>query len=141
VRSQLKYRLAFAVLILLLLPCWGQIQGSGFASGTGSAAEEPIPFKSQLTPSSDSLSRVITVFLLAVAGVVGGGYVLKKNLQKKGVIAAKSGNRIVVSETKTIAPKMTLYLVDIDRQEYLIAKSGEQIAIARHEKKSDGPIS
>lgn len=101
---------------------------------TEPTAEEPIPFKPQRTPSAGSLSRILFVFLLTVGGVIGAAVVLKRNLQKKGVISVVRGTRIKVSETKRISPKITVFLVAVDGTDYLMVRSGEQIQIARHDR-------
>ncbi len=98
-------------------------------------ASEPIPFKQAPEPNGDTLHRVVWVALVAISIVIGVGIVLKRSLQNKGLIGSAVGKRILLSDTKRITPKVTVYLLNVDSQDYLMVQSGDQLQLIRHDRK------
>jgi hypothetical protein len=103
--------------------------------GDRPAASQAIPFKRQGPQVPDSEPRVVVVLLLALAGGIGGLVVLRRNLQKKGMIPSGNGSRITVVEMKRLSSKLNIFMLAVDGKEYLLLQSGEQTRIVRHDNK------
>jgi len=130
-------RIAVGLAAALLLTCLGlapKVVWADEGSDAGSAVEQIIPFKRQEPPVSGAAPKVVFVLLMLLAGGVGGLIVLRRNLQKKGVIPAVNGSRITVVEMKRLSSKLNVFLLAVDGKEYLLLQGEGQIQIARHDK-------
>ncbi|MGD9364150.1 MAG: hypothetical protein PVH87_00515 [Desulfobacteraceae bacterium] len=123
----------FGLLIAFLLSSYFNI---GFAQDQADSAlqisERPILFKSQSGLGTGTMYRVVWVTLLAMAMAIGSALLIKRYLQQKGLIHFEKGGRITVIETRRVSPKLTVFLISVDLQEYLIVHAGDETTVIQH---------
>lgn len=122
-------------LLPALMICFLYLNGA-FAqetvTGTAPEAEQTIPFKRPSASDTGSVYRVVFATLFAIGLAAGSAWVLKRYLQHKGVMQSAKGGRITVTEMRRVSTKLTVYLVSIDGQHYLIAQAGDNITMIQH---------
>ena len=93
---------------------------------------QSIPFKQAEQFSGASLLRVgailVFVLILAVAVII----VLKKIILDRSVIKFPD-SRIRLLEARRLSSRLSVFLVVVDEQEYLISQTGESSSMLRHE--------
>jgi hypothetical protein len=99
------------------------------------AIERSIPFKHKPDQFADSAGRVVWVTLLSMGIAAGGAIMLKRYLQHKGLMHVAKDSRINLRETKRVSNKLTVHLVSIDGQDYLIAQTGDHTSMVPHQPK------
>ena len=102
------------------------------AQETNPSQERPIVFKKEPVISTGAASRVALVTLLAIGMAVGGAWLIKRYLKTKGMIISGADGRLAVKETRRVSNRLTLLLVSVDEQEYLIAQAGDNTTVVQH---------
>lgn len=96
-----------------------------------------IPFKSEGPSFVAMLAKLLVGTVVGIGLAVAAGYAIKRGfyqIQQTGQIKT----RITVREAKRIAPRMTVFIVNIDEQEHKIVQSGDQLIELRNDSKRDG---
>ncbi len=96
-------------------------------------SDQAIPFKKPSQSPSESAGRIGLVSLLSIALSLVAVIALKKVLQRKGVISDTPGARISVEDTKRLTPKLTVFLVKVDDIDYVLAQSGDELQLVKHQ--------
>ena len=87
---------------------------------------QPIPYKTDATPIEEEGMRATAVLLLLLLATGGGLYALRKRVPQLAGIAP-GGNRLRVIERTRLNPHCTLYLVQYDSRELLLAQCGDHL--------------
>lgn len=118
------FRGTFAVLLLvaslLATPCVA-------VPSAESGGEQRIPFKKTEESSAGLVFRVIGGFVVVVLVGVGALYLLKRYLPTAYRPATQGTNRIQVIEVRRLAPKVTLFLIEVDGARILLSQNGERV--------------
>lgn len=124
---------SFGLLIAFLLSSYFN---TGFAQDQADGAlqisERPILFKSQSGLGTGTMYRVVLVTLLAIGMAIGSALLIKRYLQQKGLIHSEKSGRITVMETRRVSPKLAVFLISVDRQEYLVVHAGDETTVIQH---------
>lgn len=123
--------LVFALHLLILAPASAQENTQSASATTG---EETIPFKHQAIPDRSIFSRIVLISIGAVGLIMAVSVGLKRALYKKGLVFVANDKRIKVLEVKRVAPKLTVFLLEVDGNDYLLAQCVDQIQLARHDR-------
>lgn len=105
------------------------------ASGTvgeAVATSESIPFKEESPVTVGSIQRIALVLLFVIGIGIAATLVLRKQLEKRGLLGLPAGDRITVEATRRIAPRLSVYLINIDKQGYVVVQSGSDIQLTPH---------
>ena len=94
--------------------------------------ERPLVFKKEPVISTGAASRVALVTLLAIGMAVGGAWLIRRYLKTKGMILSGADGRMTVKETRRVSNRLTLFLISVDDQEYLISQAGDNTTVVRH---------
>lgn len=127
-------RTTIKVLLIVMLVC-GLFRASfalDRADETAPYSERPLIFKQEPVVSTGAASRVALVTLLAIGMAVGGAWLIRRYLRTKGMILTGEDGRITVKETRRVSNRLTLFLIAIDDQEYLVTQTGDKTTVARH---------
>lgn len=77
--------------------------------------------------------KMVLVLLLTLAIAVAIAFIAKRFFGGR-FLAGKSSARIVLQEQKALSPKLSLYLVTIDSDEFALAETANSVTLLRHEK-------
>lgn len=126
-------RLACLILALLInFSVYGASDTTTEASSAPQQVGDTIPYKQLPTTPSGSLQRVAIVFIFAIGIGIVAIWLLRRQLEAKGLITKVDNNRIVVAASRRITPKLTLFLVRVDDASYLITQNGSNTQMVRH---------
>jgi len=117
------------VLIVLLLGLLFMTSAATFAD-TGSS----IPYKTDGVADASMLFRVFISLLLVLALGVAALVLFKKYYLKVTITGL---SRITLIELKRLSPKLTIYRVGIDENEYVIAQSTDHLVVLDKTQKHD----
>ena len=131
----MRYLRWFNLLCLVLIGLSFQVSASD--SGTRNAEPsattyEDIPFKQIDEVNSRTFLHVGAVLILVLAFGVLILWLMKKFIVEKS-IGNFSDTRIKIVETKRLSTKLSVFLIRIDNQEYLLSQVGESTTMLRHE--------
>lgn len=94
----------------------------------GGPERTAIPFKSADGPSGTALAgRVLAGFVVVLIVGIGGVYLLKRYAPGVYSYRAGGGQRIQIVEIRRVTPRLTLFLVQVDGDEMLLAQSGDRL--------------
>jgi hypothetical protein len=102
------------------------------ADGALQISERPILFKPQSDLHTGTMYRVVLVTLIGIGIAIGSALLIKRYLQQKGLIHPEKGGRITTMETRRVSHKVTVFLISVDRQEYLIVHAGDGTTAIQH---------
>jgi len=87
---------------------------------------QPIPYKIDATPIEEQGMRATAVLFLLLLATGLGLYALRKRVPRLAGIAP-GGNRLRIIERTRLNPRCTLYLVQYDSRELLLAQCGDHL--------------
>jgi hypothetical protein len=127
---------AFALSLVVGSVSLLQVRAQDQLDAAPSAIERPIPFKQEPDPYADSAGRAVWGTLLSIGIAAGAAIMLKRYLQRKGLMHASTDSRINPKETRRVSNKLTVHLISIDGQDYVIAQTGDHASIMAHQPKT-----
>lgn len=90
------------------------------------AVQRPIPYKTEPTPVEEQGTRTALVLVLLLLATGIGLYVVRKRMP--GLVGLDAaGGRLRIIERTRLNPRCTVYLVQLDRRELLIAQCGDNL--------------
>lgn len=95
-------------------------------------ASESIPYKQEPAVTRKSVQRVALVLLLAIGVCFAAALLLRKQLKKRGLLGVATTDRIVVIANRKIAPRLTVVLLNVDDQPYVLVRSGDHVHLTPH---------
>lgn len=133
-------RLAIWVLLMgTPLPLHAQNSSNAAAAPTADQSEARIPYKSSSEEDSAGLGiRVLGGFVLVALIALASIYVLKRFFPSLYVHSAGGSRRIQVLEIRRLTPKLTLFLIDVDGGQLLLAQSGDHVVKLREATPTSG---
>jgi flagellar biogenesis protein FliO len=113
------------VALLLCVPIVGAADGA-------QGKESTIPFKrTEEVASATSIWRVVLSFGVVVAVGLGAAYAVRRYVPASVGRVIGSAGRIVVLEIRRVTPKLTIYLIQVDGEKFLLTQSGDRISAQR----------
>lgn len=98
------------------------------ADGDTAKEEARIPFKRSAEGDSTGLAvRVVGGFVLVALLAVGAVFVMKRYLPSLYSHAPGGNRRIEVLEIRRVTPRLTLFLIEVDKTQLLLAQSGDRV--------------
>ncbi len=91
-------------------------------------AAEPIPYRQDSVLSPATLLKVLLAAVFAIGFAIVIIFVLKKYLYNT-MLENEKGRRIHLIEAKRLSPKLSLFLVEIDKQPVLLSLCGDSVDI------------
>jgi len=94
-------------------------------NATETTPPRPIPFKTEPASIEEQGSHAALVLtgLLLVTGIAL--YVVRKRMPK--LVGMETGSRLKVVERNRLNPRCTLYLIQLDHRELLVAQCGDRL--------------
>lgn len=127
-RALLIGGLALASVCALSEPAWAASQDAVESGRTA----EAIPYKEQPAVDGGAIQRVVLVLLLAIGICFVAAFWLRKEFAKRGLLTGASSDRISVVASRRIAPRLTVFLVKVDDQAYVMAQNGTEVQLVPH---------
>lgn len=87
-----------------------------------------LPFRTDGIVTQAMLARVAVAVALALAAAFGAAYLLRRFLLATGVQGGQ-GRRMQLLEVRRLSPRLTLFMVRVDRRTLVLAQSGEHVAV------------
>lgn len=110
---------------------------SGVAGAQESAAPSgprtPIPFKTAPSPIESHGDNLIVVLVLLLAAAGGTLYVLKRRVPGFQLKLGSNGKRMRMVEQLRLNPRCTVYLIELDQREMLLAHCGDTLVALERE--------
>lgn len=97
-----------------------------------SGEEQSIPFKTNAPDQDISITRVGLSFLLLVGILIAGLYGFQRLSGVKNIPGSKKYGRINVLESKGLPGKSTISLIGVDKREYLVVRTPQNVSILEH---------
>jgi flagellar biogenesis protein FliO len=91
-------------------------------TGTGD-----IPFKQDDAYSYGFLGRVMLVTLICLGLAVGVAWVLRRTMFRGSANLTGTGESVQLRDHKRLTPKISVYVLEIDRQRVAIVQSGDAL--------------
>lgn len=118
----------FIMLMLLIAPVLAVQDETALSAQTSDYSK--IPFKPEPQSSSDLLSKVFLVMMISIVLIIGVLFLMKKTLLKQQGIF--NGQRIHLCDIKRLSPKLSVFLIKIDKQEYIVLQTANSAELHMH---------